>query len=108
MKMKINYVAKFEIVLDNGEVVSGELAEELRGLMTTFQEAKVLGDGSSVSETAALRMALVAIRYFHDFDGCAEAMEMSGGSTEDYQCGICKYLAQLGVHPGTGESDEDY
>ena len=107
MKMKINYVAKFEIVLDNGEVVSGELAEELRGLMTAFQEAKVLGDGSSVNETAALRMALVAIRYFHDFDGCAEAMEASGKAPWD-QCGICKYLAQLGVHPGTGESDEDY
>ena len=93
MKMKINYVATFEIVLDNGEAVSGELAEELRGLMTAFQEATVLGDGSSVNENAALRMALVAIRHLHDFDGCAEAMEMSGGSTEDYQCEVCKYLA---------------
>ena len=61
--------------------------------MTAFQEAKVLGDGSSVNENAALRMALVAIRHLHDFDGCAEAMEMSGGSTEDYQCEVCKYLA---------------
>ena len=94
MKMKINYVAKFEIVLDNGEVVSGELAEELRGLMTAFQEAKVLGEGSSVNETAALRMALVAIRYFHDFDGCAEAgVHRGGGKAPWDQCGICKYLA---------------
>ena len=91
--MKAHYVTKLVIAQDNSEPVSDALASKVLELMQGFQDAKVLGNQSPVGDNAALRMAIVAIRYFHDFDGCAEAMEMSGGSTEDYQCGICKYLA---------------
>lgn len=91
--MKAHYVTKLVIAQDNSEPVSDALASKVLELMQGFQDAKVLGNQSPVGDNAALRMAIVAIRYFHDFDGCAEAMDMTGTHVDEHDCEVCKYLA---------------